>query len=179
MIKYLQLKKQSKYKINDICNKFNLESNSTLLSIYAFALAGFSKFIFTTAGQWPPQRGYFARITWLTIEFNDWESMIRSKRTLCHAILVWNHTCDFKSNECAITTLFHPCWNQIITNYQETTFYTQINFLFKPSIQSAEPEKLRKKIVSFHNYDFRPKLHDMMFNYHFIISILKLAFSSL
>ena len=116
MIKYLQLKKQSKYKINDICNKFNLESNSTLLSIYAFALAGFSKFIFTTAGQWPPQRGYFARITWLTIEFNDWESMIRSKRTLCHAILVWNHTCDFKSNECAITTLFHPCWNQIITN---------------------------------------------------------------
>ena len=131
MIKYLQLKKQSKYKINDICNKFNLESNSTLLSIYAFALAGFSKFIFTTAGQWPPQRGYFARITWLTIEFNDWESMIRSKRTLCHAILVWNHTCDFKSNECAITTLFHPCWNQIITNYQETTFYTQINFLFK------------------------------------------------
>ena len=163
------------YVINLIWNQI------ALLSIYAFALAGFSKFIFTTAGQWPPQRGYmyFARITWLTIEFNDWESMIRSKRTLCHAILVWNHTCDFKSNECAITTLFHPCWNQIITNYQETTFYTQINFLFKPSLQSAEPEKLRKKIVSFHNYDFRPKLHDMMFNYHFIISILKLAFSSL
>ena len=175
MIKYLQLKKQSKYKINDICNKFNLESNSTLLSIYAFALAGFSKFIFTTAGQWPPQRGYFARITWLTIEFNDWESMIRSKRTLCHAILLRNHTCDFKLNKCAITTLFHPCWNQIITNYQEITFYTQINFLFKPSLQSAEPEKLRKKIVSFHNW-FQTKIawHDVqlpLYYIHFEISV--------
>ena len=176
MIKYLQLKKQSKYKINDICNKFNLESNSTLLSIYAFALAGFSKFIFTTAGQWPPQRGYFARITWLTIEFNDWESMIRSKRTLCHAILVWNHTCDFKSNECAITTLFHPYWNQIITNYQETTFYTQINFLFKPSIQSAEPEKLRKKICLISQLWFQTKIawHDVqlpLYYIHFEISV--------
>ena len=61
----------------------------------------------------------------------------------------------------------------IQTSQPANNIYMQIDFLFRPSLQSAEPEKLRKKIVSFHNYDFRPKLHDMKFNYHFIISIFK------
>ena len=63
-----------------------MELNSALLSIYAFALAGFSKFILATASQWP-QRGYFARITWSTIEYNDSESMIKSNWTSCRAIV--------------------------------------------------------------------------------------------
>jgi len=49
------------------------------------------------------------------------------------ASLVWNHTCDVKSNSCRALVRF---WN--------------------------------------HAYDFRPKLHDMKFNCHFITSSLEL-----